>query len=215
MTVAHQENKPGLDTLKAQMKQVLLSDKEPPVHENEGADYTIGSLSLLANQALPDYEPLPDYPEEQPDPSVRDVEELEGWAGSRTMVIEQGFGSDSFEGRYRNHAGASTALSGIEATGFHGGVFAPTPVAKKKGDDYDLEAFYQDTSSEEDEEETSEEEEEESSDVDEYETSSDEEDEEEEDEEESSEEEEEKEEESEDEESISGHNVRRPIRSTK
>ena len=130
-------------------------------------EYTIGSLSLLANQTLPDYEPLDDYPEEQPDPSVRDVEELEGWAGSRTMVVEQGFGSDSFESRYRETGMASTALSGIEATGFHGGYAGGA--AKKKGNDYDLDPFYEDTSDEYDDssEDGTDDDEEESSDEDE------------------------------------------------
>lgn len=107
----------------------------------------MGTLSLLAHQPLPGYEALPDYPEEQPDPSVRDVEELEGWAGSRTVAVEQGFGSDSFESRYRNTAMASTAFSGIEATGYHGGHSAAA--AKTKSGDYDLDAFYNDDSSDE------------------------------------------------------------------
>ncbi|KAI9253983.1 adaptin N terminal region-domain-containing protein [Phascolomyces articulosus] len=165
----HNQDQPqaGLNALKEHAKRILFSDKEPPALEGEGifrnlsTEYTIGSLSLLANQALPDYEPLSDYPEEQPDPSVRDVEELEGWAGSRTMTVEQGFGSDSFEGRYRDPGMASTALSGIEATGFHGG-YAGGGSAKKKGDDYDLDAFYEDTTDDYDdsseEEESSEEE---------------------------------------------------------
>lgn len=112
-------------------------------------EYTIGSLSLLAHQPLPGYEALPDYPEEQPDPSVRDVEELEGWAGSRTVAVEQGFGSDSFESRYRNTSMASTAISGIEATGYHGGQYPSSAAAKTKSGDYDLDAFYNDDSSDE------------------------------------------------------------------
>lgn len=99
----------------------------------------VGSLSLLAHQPLPGYEPLPDFPEEQPDTRVRDVEELEGWSGSRTTVMESGFGSDSFSNRGR----ASTALSGIEAMG-SSSVYPN--VVKKKGNDYDLDAFYDESS---------------------------------------------------------------------
>lgn len=144
--------------------------------------YNIGSLSLLAHQPLPGYEPLPDFPEEQPDTSVRDVEELEGWSGSRTVVMETGFGSDSFDNRYRNgnrfNSGmASTAVSGVEALGTSSSMY------KKKGNDYDLDAFYGDSSDEEDssseeeeettsEEESDEEEEEEETDSEEEETSS-------------------------------------------
>ncbi|CEJ02496.1 hypothetical protein RMCBS344292_16498 [Rhizopus microsporus] len=102
----------------------------------------IGSLSLLARQPLPGYEPLPDFPEEQPDSSVRDNDELEGWSGSRTTIMETGFGSDSFEYRSR----PSTALSGIEAIGSS----SMYPVAaKKKGNEYDLDAFYDEASEEE------------------------------------------------------------------
>ncbi|KAI9493443.1 adaptin N terminal region-domain-containing protein [Zychaea mexicana] len=165
-----EQQHPGLTALKEHAKRILFSDKEPPALEGEvGTEYIIGTLSLLANQALPDYEPLSDYPEEQPDPSVRDVEELEGWAGSRTMVLEQGFGSDSFESRYRDPSMASTALSGIEATGFHGGYAGGA--AKKKGNDYDLDAFYEDTTDEYDdssEEDGDSNEEEDSSDEEDY-----------------------------------------------
>lgn len=175
LTMPHNGDNRGLDALKMYLKKILLSDKEPPAAEGgvQGAEYTIGSLSMLANQSLPDYEPLPDYPEEQPDTSVRDVHEMEGWSGSRTMVMEQqGFGSDSFESRYRNGSGVSTALSGIEATGFHSGSSNGmyNPVAKRKGGEYDLDAFYDDSSdeyegsSDEDEETSSDEDEDEDED---------------------------------------------------
>lgn len=110
----------------------------------------------MAHQPLPGYEPLPDFPKEQPDASVRDVEELEGWSGSRTVVMESGFGSDSFDNRYNNRGMASTAVSGVEAMG-------NSAMYKKKGNDYDLDAFYGDSTEEEEDssedEETTEEEE--------------------------------------------------------
>lgn len=134
------------------------------IHQIGSADYNIGSLSLLAHQPLPGYEALPDFPQEQPDVSVRNVEELEGWSGSRTVVMESGFGSDSFENKYRgSRSGASTALSGIEAMG-NSFMYSPSSSTyKKKGNDYDLDAFYDESSEEEEsssaEEETSTEEE--------------------------------------------------------
>lgn len=117
----------------------------------------------MAHQPLPGYEPLPDFPEEQPDPSARNVEELEGWSGSRTVVMESGFGSESFDNKYRggnssrfSSGGASTALSGIEAMGSSSMYSPSSSNMKKKGNDYDLDAFY-DESSEEEESSSSEE----------------------------------------------------------
>ncbi|KAL0095980.1 adaptin N terminal region-domain-containing protein [Phycomyces blakesleeanus] len=164
LTVPEQgQEKPGLGFLKSHAKKILLADTEPPVVEQDSpTEFTIGSLSLLAHQPLPGYEPLPDYPEEQPDPSVRDVQELEGWSGSRTIVMEKGFGSDSFDSRYRSgraFSSASTALSGIEASG----ISSNNSYAIKKGNDYDLEAFYDESSEEEEEEEEESEEESEES----------------------------------------------------
>lgn len=165
LTIPSQEEKPGLNQLKEHLKTILLSNKEPAVIESEvqaASEYNIGSLSLLAHQPLPGYEPLPDFPQEQPDTSVRDVEELEGWSGSRTKVMETGFGSDSFDayrgsGRFNSGAGASTALSGVEAMG-SSSMYASSANVKKKGNDYDLDAFY-DESSEEDDSESSQEDE--------------------------------------------------------
>ncbi|GAA5797433.1 adaptin N terminal region-domain-containing protein [Helicostylum pulchrum] len=187
LTIPNQQEKAGLNQIKQHLKGILLSNKEPPVIESEvqnSADYNIGSLSLLAHQPLPGYEPLPDFPQEQPDASVRDVEELEGWSGSRTVMMESGFGSDSFDQRYRssrfNSSSASTALSGIEAMG-NSSMYSPSSATiKKKGNDYDLDAFYdestdEDESSEEEEseEETEEESQEESEGSEEEETDSD------------------------------------------
>ncbi|KAI9282897.1 adaptin N terminal region-domain-containing protein [Umbelopsis sp. AD052] len=140
--------------LSSHLKQILLSDKEPPVLESDmqdRAEYTLGSLSMMVKHSLPGYEPIPDYPQEQPDPSVRDVEEDFWNSVGQARVVEQGFGSDSFESRYRDGSGrspASTAFSSVEARGYNV-VHSQTPKAKKNGEDYDLEAFYNDTSEEE------------------------------------------------------------------
>ncbi|KAI8972988.1 adaptin N terminal region-domain-containing protein [Pilobolus umbonatus] len=142
--------------LRDHLKDIMLCHKEPPVVDTQISDYNIGSLSLLAHQPLPGYEPLPDYPEEQPDSTVRDVEGLEGWSGSRTVVVES-FGNDRFSDQYRRNrfgspsVSSTAALSGIEAMGS-----ASTYSAKKKGNDYDLDAFYNESSSEEEDESESE-----------------------------------------------------------
>jgi AP-3 complex subunit beta len=106
---------------------------------------------MMVKHSLPGYEPIPDYPQEQPDPSARDVEEDFFNSVGQARIVEQGFGSDSFESRYRDGSGrspASTAFSSVEARGYSV-VHTQTPKAKKNGDDYDLEAFYNDTSEEE------------------------------------------------------------------
>ncbi|KAI8352928.1 adaptin N terminal region-domain-containing protein [Blakeslea trispora] len=148
LTIHSADEKQGLQQIKQHLPSILLSNKQPPVIQltdiQNASDYNIGSLSLLAHQPLPGYEPLADYPEEQPDPSVRDVEELEGWSGSRTVTIESGFGSD----QYRK---STTALSGVEAMGSSNLNSMYTSSAyKKKGNDYDLDAFYNESTEEED-----------------------------------------------------------------
>ncbi|KAI9302456.1 adaptin N terminal region-domain-containing protein [Cunninghamella echinulata] len=167
------EDKAGLNELKQHNQQILLTDKLPIANDTvteHSLQYTIGSLSLLANLPLPGYEPLPDYPEEQPDPTVRDIEELDGWAGSRTTMVETGFGSDSFDSRYRPGftSNASVALSGIEASG--NAYRTASAAAKKKNGDYDLDAFYDDEDDEDedddDDDSTDEEDEVDSSDID-------------------------------------------------
>jgi AP-3 complex subunit beta len=106
---------------------------------------------MMVKHNLPGYEPIPDYPQEQPDPSARDVEEDFWNSVGQARIVEQGFGSDSFESRYRDGSGrspASTAFSSVEARGYNV-VHSQTPKAKKNGEDYDLEDFYNDTSEEE------------------------------------------------------------------
>lgn len=132
--------------LNQHLKQILLTDKEVPVVESPSAGrerFTVGSLSLLLNRELPGYEPLPDYPEEQPDSSLRETQE-EQWTG-RQVIIEKGFGSDDFRSRYRggfaSDGGGPNSVAAYVA-----------PKAIKKGDNYDLEAFYNDDDEEEEEE---------------------------------------------------------------
>lgn len=153
-TTQIEQSSDGTDVMQTHLKQILLSEKEPPVLESDmqdRADFTLGSLSMMVKHPLAGYEAIPDYPNEQPDPSVRDVEEDFFNSVGPARIVEQGFGSDSFESRYRNgsgHSSASTALSGFEARGFSV-VHSQTPKAKKIGNDYDLDAFYNESSEEE------------------------------------------------------------------
>jgi AP-3 complex subunit beta len=69
--------------------------------------------------------------------------------------MESGFGSDSFDNKYRGGSrfspggGASTALSGIEAMG-SSSMYSPSSFTyKKKSNDHDLDAFYDESSDEE------------------------------------------------------------------
>ncbi|KAF9390500.1 AP-3 complex subunit beta-2 [Podila verticillata] len=79
------------------VKKILLSEKAAPIQENPShgrEQYTIGSMSLVLNRTVAGYEPLPDWPTVQPDPTVRRMAstlETPGHMNDRT-----GFGSESF-----------------------------------------------------------------------------------------------------------------------
>lgn len=67
--------------LRAAARALFLAEK--PVPELRGLfshsfDYTLASLSHLLHDAAPGYEPLPDFPEEVPDSSVRNPVPLDG-----------------------------------------------------------------------------------------------------------------------------------------
>ncbi|KAF9581376.1 AP-3 complex subunit beta-2 [Lunasporangiospora selenospora] len=137
------------------VKKILLSDKEPPVQENpsHGREaYRIGSLSLVMNRHVAGYEPLPDWPTEQPDPSVRkaaaSMETLPGHMSDRT-----GFGSESF-GRMGSGIGSPSSVSSARYDNKSGSGHGSSSAVQS------LDKFLETTS----EEETSSEEEEDSSD---------------------------------------------------
>ncbi|ORZ09403.1 adaptin N terminal region-domain-containing protein [Lobosporangium transversale] len=91
-------------------KAILLSEKPAPERENPShgrEQYKIGSMSLVLNRVVAGYEPLPDWPTTQPDPSVRRLAatmEAPGYMNDRT-----GFGSDSFYPQNRQHQMSSSA----------------------------------------------------------------------------------------------------------
>ncbi|KAF9973751.1 AP-3 complex subunit beta-2 [Actinomortierella ambigua] len=78
------------------VRAILLSDKQPPVHENPSngrENYTMGSMSMVLNRSVAGYEPLPDWPTVQPDPSIR--RSAAGLDAPGHLNDRRGFGSDS------------------------------------------------------------------------------------------------------------------------
>lgn len=72
--------------------------------------YTIGSMSLVLNRTVAGYEPLPDWPTVQPDPTVRRMAstlETPGHMNDRT-----GFGSESFGGQGKGAPSTSSRYDG-------------------------------------------------------------------------------------------------------
>ncbi|KAF9351167.1 AP-3 complex subunit beta-2 [Mortierella sp. NVP85] len=101
--------------LSEHVKAILLSEKPAPIQENpsQGREqYTVGSMSLILNRVVAEYEPLPDWPTVQPDPSVRRLAatmEAPGYMNDRT-----GFGSDS---AYARSLQQNSSSSGFGAGG--------------------------------------------------------------------------------------------------
>ncbi|KAG0220258.1 AP-3 complex subunit beta-2 [Mortierella sp. NVP41] len=95
------------------IKAILLSEKAAPVQENPShgrEQYKVGSMSLVLNRAVAGYEPLPDWPKVQPDPSVRRLAatmEAPGYMNDRT-----GFGSDSAYAKSRQGQDSSPSAQG-------------------------------------------------------------------------------------------------------
>lgn len=64
------------------VKKIFLASKPPPVIQSVFKDrqgFQVGSLSHMINLKATGYQELPSYPEEAPDPSVREVEVLSFW----------------------------------------------------------------------------------------------------------------------------------------
>ncbi|CAJ0750025.1 22931_t:CDS:10 [Entrophospora sp. SA101] len=130
--------------LKDKLKTILLCEKEAPSEESASAGrdrFTIGSMALVLNRTIPGYEPIPDWPTEKPDGSLRN-----------TAVMIKGFGSDSFGGYAHYPPPSSSSFSAYDKK-----------YTSKRKDVYDLERFYEsdketsEEKSEEEEGETSEE----------------------------------------------------------
>ena len=73
----------------------------PPPYPGRSV-WQVGSLSHAINAEATGYLPLPDFPEEAPDPSVRDVEDNSAFwsrrpgSGSSKKAEEEGEGSDFY-----------------------------------------------------------------------------------------------------------------------
>ncbi|KAG0089327.1 AP-3 complex subunit beta-2 [Podila epicladia] len=95
------------------VKKILLSEKAAPIQENPShgrEQYTIGSMALVLNRTVAGYEPLPDWPTVQPDPTVRRMAstlETPGHMNDRT-----GFGSESFGGQGKGAPSSSSRYDG-------------------------------------------------------------------------------------------------------
>ncbi|GJJ71203.1 AP-3 complex subunit beta [Entomortierella parvispora] len=98
--------------LSEHVRKILLSEKEAPIQENPShgrEQYMVGSMSLVLNRSVSGYEPLPDWPTVQPDPSVRRMAatmEAPGYMNDRT-----GFGSDSVYAQSRQQNSSSSSNS--------------------------------------------------------------------------------------------------------
>ncbi|KAF9433376.1 AP-3 complex subunit beta-2 [Entomortierella beljakovae] len=137
------------------VKAILLSEKPAPsqVNPSHGREqYKIGSMSLVMNRPVAGYEPLPEWPTTQPDPSVRRLAatmEAPGYMNDRT-----GFGSESF-GQNR-HGGFKDSNSNVSKYDGQSGVKATAQSLDKFLESSEEETDSSDEDS--DEEESSEEE---------------------------------------------------------
>ncbi|KAF8925331.1 AP-3 complex subunit beta-2 [Dissophora ornata] len=175
----HEEDMGGFEyseqelDLSQHVKAILLSEKPAPVQENpsQGREqYKVGSMSLVLNRVVAGYEPLPDWPTTQPDPSVRRLAatmEAPGYMNDRT-----GFGSDSAYAKSMqsqgSNIGASAGTGGSRYDGQAGTHRGPQTLDKflessSEEDTSSDEATSSEEEGSDEEEESSEEEEEEGS----------------------------------------------------
>eukprot|EP00794_Sanderia_malayensis_P009814 gene9814-10821_t len=89
--------------LRKKAKKMFLSEKPAPVLESifkDRGQYQLGSLSHMINNRAIGYQDLPEFPEEQPDPTVRNVEVVDKVWGNQLLVSSKKdtFYSDSDEG---------------------------------------------------------------------------------------------------------------------
>lgn len=80
-------------------KKFLLAAKPAPILQSKFEDrnqYQMGSLSQFINARANEYRELPDFPEEAPDPSVRNVEVPTAWQESRVTKKKQVIKKKSF-----------------------------------------------------------------------------------------------------------------------
>lgn len=90
------EKTEGSANLKKKAKKIFLAEKPAPVLQSlfkDRSQYQLGSLSHMIDAKASGYQELPDFPEEQPDASVRNVEVETVWGNQFLLNKEKG-GSD-------------------------------------------------------------------------------------------------------------------------
>ena len=71
-------------------KKIFLASKPPPTIESRFAnreDFQLGSLSHFINCRAMDYQDLPAFPAQPPDPTVRTVEVSRLWWGAISVLV--------------------------------------------------------------------------------------------------------------------------------
>jgi len=116
--------------LQAEAKSIFLAEKPAPTYESRFEnrhEYQLGSLSHYINARAMGYQDLPEYPEEAPDPSVRNVEPPKPannpWKQDNTKKVNHKktksgkfYDSDESAGR-KNGKGGSEESSGTSDSG--------------------------------------------------------------------------------------------------
>ncbi|XP_066919252.1 AP-3 complex subunit beta-1-like isoform X2 [Clytia hemisphaerica] len=88
------EKSEGGANLKKKAKKIFLAEKPAPVLESLFKDrsaYQLGSLSHMIDAKAAGYQELPEFPDQQPDPSVRNVEVQPVW-GNQFLLNKEGKG---------------------------------------------------------------------------------------------------------------------------
>ncbi|KAI8807063.1 adaptin N terminal region-domain-containing protein [Cladochytrium replicatum] len=82
-----------LPLLSQHLASIFLAPRSVPIDPSPYSgrqEYTLSSLSHLLNRVSgPSYQPLPDWPTEKPDSSVRQVEEKESWNRERVVAAPE------------------------------------------------------------------------------------------------------------------------------
>lgn len=82
----------GTNNLKKKAKKVFLVEKPAPVLQSlfkDRGEYQLGSLSHMIDAKANGYQELPDFPDEQPDPTVRNVEMQPVWGNQFLLTKEK------------------------------------------------------------------------------------------------------------------------------
>lgn len=101
-------------------KKILLASKPAPVLESPykgRSQWQLGSLSHMVNAKTSSYLDLPDFPEEAPDPAVREVEG-DPWWGKQTQTVKK---KNFYEDTESESSDFYSSISGSEESGSESG----------------------------------------------------------------------------------------------